>query len=387
LRGSIPIIPARPVTLLGFAVTLGLGRGETLFSGSILIDEINVTMRDRSRITIAGFDSPEELDRWHNMGTGEFSDSDSLRPVTDHAVTGTGDGEEIIRAVEMRWGRGDFGEMRGFVFGDAPQPVPVLASKALIEEIGINVGDQILVIQDRVKMPVHVVSEIEFFPTLDPNVDPFLVAPLEPVLGYVNTSNFALDIQYDEVWVRAEPGEILSVAAELGGGFGATISIDRVLDRVTVSGELAVDPLTRAGWNALLGMSFAVVLLVSAFGFMVHAYVTYRDRVGEFALLRTIGLSMRQLLALVAVEQVMVLIPAIAVGIVMGARVGGTIVPYLSNSGDGVSSVPPTISQVDWLGVALTLGTLAVVVLLVIVAVLIGVRRIALQAVMRVADR
>ena len=126
---------------------------------------------------------------------------------------------------------------------------------------------------------------------------------------------------------------------------------------------------------------------MSAVGFMVHAEVTYRDRGGEFALHRTIGLSRRQLLALGAVEQVMVLIPAIAVGIVMGARVGGTIVPYLSNSGDGVSSVPPTISQVDWLGVALTLGTLAVVVLLVIVAVLIVVRRIALQAVIRVAHR
>jgi len=134
-------------------------------------------------------------------------------------------------------------------------------------------------------------------------------------------------------------------------------------------------------------MSFAVVLLISAFGFKVHAYVTYRDRVGEFALLRTIGLSMKQLLALVAVEQLMVLFPAIAVGIVMGERVGGTIVPYLSNSGDGVRSVPPTINQIDWGGVALPLGTLGVVVAAVILLVLIGVRRIAVQAVMRIAER
>ena len=49
--------------------------------------------------------------------------------------------------------------------------------------------------------------------------------------------------------------------------------------------------------------------------------------------------------------------------------------------------MPPTIGQVDWLGVALTLGTLAVVVLVVVAIVLIGVRRIALQAVMRVAER
>ena len=382
LRGEIPIIPARPVTLLGLAVTLGLGRGDTLFSGSILIDEINVTMSDRTRVTIANFDTPDEFDRWHNMGTAQFSDSDSLRPAVDTAGAG-----ETLQVAELRWGRGEFGEMRGFVLGDPPQPVPVLASKALIDATGIKVGDRILVVQDRVKMPVLVVSEIEFFPTLNPNDLPFLVAPLEPVLGYVNTSNFALDIQYNEVWVRTEPGQILPVAADLGGGFGATVSIDRVVDRVTVAEELAADPLTKAGWNALLGMSFAVVLLVSAFGFMIHAYVTYRDRIGEFALLRTIGLSMRQLLALVAVEQVMVLIPAIAVGIVMGDRVGATIVPYLSNSGDGLRSVPPTIGQVDWLGVALTLGTLAVVVVVVVAIVLIGVRRIALQAVMRVAER
>ncbi|MDA1258319.1 MAG: ABC transporter permease, partial [Chloroflexi bacterium] len=381
LRGEIPIVPATPVTLLGFAVTLALGGGETLFAGSILVDEINVTTLDGRRLTIENFDSPAQLDRWHNMGTAQFSDSDSLRPAANF------DREEDIRAVEMRWGRGDFGEMRGFVFGDTPGPVPVLASKGLIDATGINVGDQILVVQDRVRMPIRVVSEIEFFPTLNPNDRPFLVAPLEPVLEYVNTSNFALDIQYNEVWVRTEPGEILPVAALLAEGFGASVSIDGVVDRLTVTDELAADPLTKAGWNALLGMSFAVVLLVSTFGFMVHAYVTYRDRVGEFALLRTIGLSMKQLLALVAVEQLMVLIPAIAVGIVMGARVGGTVVPYLSNSGDGLRSVPPTISQIDWLGVTLTLGTLAVVVALVIVLVLAGVRRIAVQAVMRVAER
>jgi len=382
LRGEIPIIPEHPVTLLGIAATLGLGHGDTLFSGSVLISEINVTMEDGTRTTIADFDDPEQLDRWHNMGTALFSDNDSL--VSTSEITETG---EPVPAAELRWGRGAFGEMRGFIFGDPRPPVPVLASKALIDATGIDVGDQILVVQDRVKIPVNIMSEVEFFPTLDPNDNPFIVAPLEPVLDYVNTSNFALDIQYNEVWVRALPGEITSVSEDLKGGFGAAVSFDNVLDGVTVSEELAADPLTKAGWNALLGMSFAVVLLISAFGFMVHAYVTYRDRVGEFALLRTIGLSMKQLLALVAVEQLMVLFPAIAVGIVMGERVGGTIVPYLSNSGDGVRSVPPTINQIDWGGVALTLGTLGVVVAAVILLVLIGVRRIAVQAVMRIAER
>jgi putative ABC transport system permease protein len=316
------------------------------------------------------------------MGTALLSDGDTLR--SSGGLTEEG---MLIHVAELRWGRGEFGQMRGFIYGDTPAPVPVLASSALIDITGIDVGDEILVVQDRVKMPIQVVSEIEFFPTLNPNDDPFIVAPLEPVLSYVNTSNFALDIQYDEVWVRTEPGEISGVARSLGNGFGSGVSVDGVVDLLTVSEELAADPLTKAGWNALLGMSFVVVLLVSAFGFMVHAYVTYQDRVGEFALLRTIGLSMRQLLALVAVEQIMVLLPAIAVGIVMGGRVGGTIVPYLSNSGDGLRSVPPTITQIDWTGVALTLGTLGVVVVAVIVLVLIGVRRIAVQAVMRVAER
>ena len=382
LRGEVPLVPEHPVTLLGVAVTLGTGSGDTLVSGSILIDEINATMPDRSRIKLAKFDDPAELDRWHNMGTALFSDSDSL--ITAKAPVGTG-GE--IRVAELRWGRGEFSQMRGFTVGDSPTAVPILASKALLDETGVQVGDQILVVQDRVRMPVQIMSEVEYFPTLDPNDNPFMVAPLDPVLGYVNTSNFARDIQYNEVWVKADPGEILAVSSLLQDGLGTGVETEGIVDRITISEELAADPLTKAGWNALLGLSFVVVLVISAFGFMVHAYVTYQDRVGEFALLRTIGLSMRQLLALVAVEQVMVLIPAIAVGIAMGARVGGTIVPYLSNSGDGLRSVPPTISQIDWLGVALTLGTLGVVVLAVIVLVLIGVKRIAVQAVMRVAER
>lgn len=382
LRGEVPIVPEHPVTLLGIAVTLGVGSGDTLVSGSILLDEINAVLPDRSRVGLVKFGAPGELDRWHNMGTALFSDSDSLIPAD--AVVDAG---ESARVAELRWGRGEFGQMRGFVVGDSPDAVPILASKVLLEATDVQVGDQITVVQDRVRMPVQIVSEVEFFPTLDPKDNPFMVAPLEPVLAYINTSNFARDIQYNEVWVRTEPGEIRSVASLLQDGLGEDISTDGVVDRVTVSENLAADPLTKAGWNALLGMSFVVVLVISAFGFMVHAYVTYEDRVGEFALLRTIGLSMRQLLALVAVEQVMVLIPAIAVGIAMGARVGGTIVPYLSNSGDGLRSVPPTIGQIDWMGVALTLGTLGVVVFVVIALVLLGVRRLAVQAVMRVAER
>jgi len=171
------------------------------------------------------------------------------------------------------------------------------------------------------------------------------------------------------------------------GNLEDAVSIDGVVDRVTASQELAADLLTKAGWNALLGMSFAVVLLVSAFGFMVHAYVTYQDLIGKFALLQAIGLSMRRLLVLVTAEQVMVLVPTIVVEIIMGARVGGTIVPYLSNSGDGLRSVPPTISQINWTGVALTLGILGVVMLAVIGLVVLGVRRSKTRLYGVIADR
>ena len=77
---------------------------------------------------------------------------------------------------------------------------------------------------------------------------------------------------------------------QLGGLYGAASELD--LERKLRREPPEVDPLVQAGWRALLFMAFAAVLILTCLGFLVHAYVSFRNREVQFALMRTIGFSM-----------------------------------------------------------------------------------------------
>ena len=95
---------------------------------------------------------------------------------------------------------------------------------------------------------------------------------------------------------------------------------------------------------------------------------------------------MKQLLFLVVLEQVLVIGVAVALGVVMGARMGTTIMPYLANSGKTAVVVPPMAIQIDWGGFGITFGLLGVVFLVVIGLILISVYRMSIHAVMRMGE-
>jgi len=96
---------------------------------------------------------------------------------------------------------------------------------------------------------------------------------------------------------------------------------------------------------------------------------------------------MRQLLSLVVLEQALVLGVAIGIGIFMGTRLGETMLPFLSNSGEGVRVVPPILVAMDWSSFGITFALLGGVILVVMAAILINVYRVSIQTVLRIGER
>jgi ABC-type antimicrobial peptide transport system permease subunit len=236
---------------------------------------------------------------------------------------------------------------------------------------------------------LEIVDVIDFIPTVDPDADPFIVADLDAVLSAINRFGpFGETVQFDELWISTTSDNTTRIAGSVAAQINLLpYSYTSVVDRDSVLSVIESDPLVRAGWLVLLALAYATVLLVSGIGFLVHSLVSFDARKGEFALLRTIGLSMRQLLSLVVLEQALVLGVAIGIGTFMGTRLGGTILPFLSKSGEGVRVVPPILVVIDWPSLGITFALLGIVILLVVAVILISVYRMSIESVLRLGER
>jgi ABC-type antimicrobial peptide transport system permease subunit len=145
-----------------------------------------------------------------------------------------------------------------------------------------------------------------------------------------------------------------------------------VLDRDVLRAEQASDPLVAASWEGILFLSFATVLLLTALGFIVYSYLTAQTRALEFAILRTMGFSSRQILSLVTFEQCFVILAGVAVGTLLGLPLGRLIIGYMGITESGVAVLPPLVSRVSWTAVVtayallflMFAGTIAALVLL-----------------------
>jgi ABC-type antimicrobial peptide transport system permease subunit len=150
--------------------------------------------------------------------------------------------------------------------------------------------------------------------------------------------------------------------------------------------DAAVDPLISAGWKALLAIAFTTVLAASAVGFLVYSQVTFASRMTEYAVVRTLGLTTKQVLGLVTLELLMVLVPAVLVGGLLGMRMGATIIPFLVTSGEGVRVVPPVVLAVDWQAVGVLVGVIGAIFLAISIGLISSVRKISPPRVMRMGQ-
>ena len=162
--------------------------------------------------------------------------------------------------------------------------------------------------------------------------------------------------------------------------------IGSVLDTRDALSKANIDPLVKAGWKALLFIAFGAILLLSAIGFVSHAYVSFRNREVQFALMRTIGLSMNQLISLIWLEQALIIIVGMSLGTWMGARLGAVIMPFLGSDDQWAQVVPPFIMQVDWTNLLTTYLGMVVVFTLVIVGVIFLIRRMSLNRALRLGE-
>ena len=199
----------------------------------------------------------------------------------------------------------------------------------------------------------RVAGVVDYFPTLYPEQGPFVVANL----SYLH-DQIGLGIYY--LWLSVDPAvktpPIIS-AIEANG-----IKISRIKDQRVVVNVSRLDP-QRTGILGVLSVAFLASALLTVLGFFLHTLLSLQQRTQQIGVLRTIGLSRGQLIAMLLVEQSFVASLGVAAGIVFGMLASLVFVPFLQIDVDRVGTTPPFVIDPAYGEVGLVLGVLVVMIL------------------------
>ena len=145
-------------------------------AGTILLDDIQVSVAGESERHI--LDDFEGLSKWTPLATSMISRD--VIGVTDDNVKNGGRSGIFIFGKDTDQG------IRGFYRSPTGGPVPVIASSTFAERTGTRAGSSLIVnILGRL-IPVRIMGAVDYFPTLYPEGNGFLIADLDNLLRHLN---------------------------------------------------------------------------------------------------------------------------------------------------------------------------------------------------------
>jgi FtsX-like permease family len=216
-------------------------------------------------------------------------------------------------------------------------PVPALIGPAFLATTGASVGDTLSGTVVGVPVRLDLIAKADAFPPLDPST-PFVVVD-GLALEVARFVAGATPAETSEWWLAVDPGAITDVAATLRA---APISARMVVSRSQALADLNGDPLG-LGVIGILGLGSMAALLFAAIGFLVSSTVSTAERLGEFALLKALGLSPRQLAVWLAMESVSLLVVGLVAGTGLGLVLAWLALPFATLTASGAPPIPAPI--------------------------------------------
>jgi ABC-type lipoprotein release transport system permease subunit len=131
----------------------------------------------------------------------------------------------------------------------------------------------------------------------------------------------------NQIWLRTsdDPTALAGLRAALATG---TTQLDQLLDRRALITAQQSDPL-QVDFFGVLGLGAATALLLALVGILLASWLSARARVTNFAVLRALGTTPRQLVRVLVWEQAIVYVAALVLGVALGSLLAQAVLPAL----------------------------------------------------------
>jgi len=216
----------------------------------------------------------------------------------------------------------------------------VLISRTLADRQKIKEGDTLYAGWDNAdKQPFTVYGIIDYFPTFNPNPGSNAdgSAPML-IVGHLSRIQLSLGLEPYQVWLKLKPE---ASTEELYTGIQESkLNINSVVNTRSDLAKAKNDPFLMA-LNGFLTLGFLVSILISFIGFLLYWVLSLKGRTLQNGVLRAIGVSFRQLLVMLALEQLLTTVSAILIGVLVGQSAGRLYVSNFQLAFHPGSLVPP----------------------------------------------
>lgn len=231
----------------------------------------------------------------------------------------------------------------------APPGLGVLIPESLAKARGLLVGDSLKmeaaigVAGEVVVGDLTVVGFYRYFPTIYPGDQPTLITTLDTLFGGLDT------VTGVDVWLKLKSGADTASVLE-------NLRSMAVRDWLTVDVHgNALDAVRKAtsepewvGLFGVLNIGFLLTGFLPGIGFILYSFASLNKRQITFGLLQALGLSTAQMEGSVALEQILMMIVALAGGAGVGLGVSALFLPLLQAGFAGAAPTPPFAVQIGW---------------------------------------
>jgi len=108
----------------------------------------------------------------------------------------------------------------------------------------------------------------------------------------------------------------------------------------------------RAGVFGILSVGFIATAALTLLGFLIHSFISFRQRYIEFGVLRAIGLSVGQMIGFLGLEQLALIVTGMTAGTAVGVWASRLFVPFFQVGAGKTANIPPFVVVIAWDDVA-----------------------------------
>jgi hypothetical protein len=329
----------------------------------LLVDDLVATTADGTEHLVLDFELPE---LWAGLPTAEGEDTGFTIAPEPTRDTGAFLGTAGSGIGSISLGRGSTQGIRGIYRRAVNRPIPIIANESFLARTGTGMHRPFMIDVQGGLVPVEVVDSIKYFPTLDPERGPFVVADIDAVIDFIELRG-RKTITPNELFASVHSPDLLPAnlsPPEISESVSDVFRLARIDSRAELINSTFVDPIAVAGWRgmSIVATIVAGIIVLLAYATFLAAY-SLRTR-GDSALILALGASSRDHW----ISTMSALFPAILVGTLVGIGTGFAVsslmVGSMAHTGTGEQLLPPFILRTNWMLPMVTIAAIFTIVLL-----------------------